>query len=77
MTPEQFDVLAKLLRSRDPAREAARLVLVEGKTNAEAHAITGVLPQGIGNALARYRAADREIRAAYMGTSQKTENKAR
>lgn len=36
MTPEQFDLIAELIRSREPARSAARLVLVEGMEKAAA-----------------------------------------
>ena len=32
MTQAQFEVVAELLRSREPVRTAARLVLVEGVT---------------------------------------------
>lgn len=37
---KQFETLAKLLRSEGPAKEAARLVLVEGKTVTAAVAAT-------------------------------------
>lgn len=36
MSPEQFDLVADLIRSRGPAREAARLVLVEGLRKVDA-----------------------------------------
>lgn len=36
MTPEQFDALARLTRAREPARTAARRVLVDGISQADA-----------------------------------------
>ena len=36
MTPEQFDLVADLIRSREPARSAARMVLVDGMEKAAA-----------------------------------------
>lgn len=56
MTPAQFDALAKLLRLRDPSREAARLVLVDGLAGVAAAAATGVSAQGVSNAVQRVRA---------------------
>lgn len=52
MTPDQFAALSKLLRLRDgPAREAARLVLVEGIKQADAARQAGVSPSALGNTL--------------------------
>lgn len=65
MTPAHFDVIAKLLRSRDPARAAARLVLIDGLTGVYAASLLGISAQSVSRAAQRFRAADREIRAAY------------
>lgn len=65
MTPAQFDVVAELLRSRDPARAAARLVLIEGATTVAAAAQCAVSSQSVSNAVARFKAADQKIRAVY------------
>lgn len=65
MTPEEFDVVAELLRSRDPARAAARLVLIEGATTSVAAAHCGVSSQSVSNAIARFKTADEKISAAY------------
>lgn len=46
MTGEQFDVLAKLLRSRDPAKMAAKLVLVDGLTRKAAQVDFGEIATG-------------------------------
>ena len=65
MTNEQFEVLASLMRSREPAKSAARLVLVEGWAGADAARETGLTPQSVSNAVGPYRAADAAIRSAY------------
>jgi DNA-directed RNA polymerase specialized sigma24 family protein len=65
MTLEQFEIIAKLIRSREPVKTAVRLVLVNGMPNVEAAAEVGTSPQSVSNTLARFRAADREIRVAY------------
>ncbi len=65
MTPAHFDVIAKLLRSRDPARAAARLVLIDGKSGVAAAAELGISANSVSRAALRFKAADRDIRAAY------------
>ena len=56
MNAEQFTALSTLLRLRPgPAREAARLVLIEGMRAIDAARITGVRPAGVSNALTRVR----------------------
>ncbi len=67
MTEEQFDVLTSLMRG-DPesaANQAARAVLVEGCTQAEAHHATGASRSTVNDAVKRYQTADERIRAAY------------
>lgn len=65
MTAAEFDVVAELLRSRDPARAAARLVLIEGATTTAAAEHYGLSSQSVSNAIARFKAADEKIIAAY------------
>ena len=56
MTTDQFDALAKLLSLRaGPAREVARLVLVDGMRQADAARMMGLSPAAASNALARVR----------------------
>lgn len=56
MTDNQFNALAQLLRLRPgPAREAARLVLVGGMTQADAARKLDVSPNIVTNAVARAR----------------------
>lgn len=52
MTPAQFDLVAELLRSRDPVRSAARLVLIDGASTTSAAGHAGVSSQSVSNALA-------------------------
>ena len=56
MRQESFNALAQLLRLRPgPAKEAARLVLVDGFRPAAAARQTGCTPQSASNTLARCR----------------------
>lgn len=59
MTPAQFYALAVLIRTTEPARSAARLVLVDGMHPAEAAERAGVSRQSA------YNASDR-VRRAYI-----------
>ena len=65
MTPAQFHAVAELIGSRDPARAAARMVLVDGMRPGEAATAAGVSPQSASNAVGRVRRAHESIRAAY------------
>lgn len=57
MTPEAFAALVKLLRMTGAQSiEAARLVLVEGKTQKEAVEATGITQAGASQAVKRCRA---------------------
>ncbi|MDX1252325.1 MAG: hypothetical protein IDH49_08800 [Gammaproteobacteria bacterium] len=65
LTKKQFDLIAKLIQSKEPPRTAAFLVLVKGKSNQEAIAETGLSPQSVSNVLGRFRRTHKEILAAY------------
>lgn len=72
LTHSQFDLIAALIQSKLPVKEAARLVLVEGKTNPEARAAVAdpankikVSPQSLSNTLGRFRRTHQDIKAAY------------
>ncbi|HEY0843449.1 hypothetical protein [Methylotenera sp.] len=68
MTEIQFDVIAALLPTRinkPKSKEAAKLVLVDGKRNIEACHITGLKPNAVGNAIKRYKNAHDLILTAY------------
>lgn len=63
MTNEQF--MCCTTNASGASAEAARLVLVEGLSIAEAAERTGIKPQSVSNALTRIRRVDAQIRAAY------------
>lgn len=65
MTADQFDVLARLTRAREPAKTAAGLVLLDGVAPADAARETGLSPQSVSNTVGRYREFDASVRAAY------------
>lgn len=67
MTIEQFEVIAKLLRSKEPVKTAARLVLVDGRKKADAAREAGVSLASCNNSVVRYQAVDMEIKLAYVG----------
>lgn len=57
MTPDQFLALAQLLRLRAGlAQDAARMVLVDGVSQADAARSTGLTPQAVHNAVKRVQA---------------------
>lgn len=56
MTNVQFQTLAQLLRLRAGlAQNAARMVLVDGVSQADAARATGITPQAVHNAVSRCR----------------------
>ena len=55
LTPAEFEIVAKLLQSKEPARTAARLVLLEGNTISEAVTVTGLLQPSVSRTVRRYR----------------------
>jgi hypothetical protein len=59
MSPQKFDALARLIRMRGGAAQAAaRLVLVNGLRPADAAREAGVTPQSVCNAVARVQRAE-------------------
>jgi len=70
--PKDFDFLVTLLHGKPdtPANKAARLVLLEGKTQAEAGRITGATRSTVCDAVGRYSKVDQKITTAYGITRQ-------
>lgn len=66
ITADQFEVLAQLTRAREPAKTAARMVLVDGFMPADVARELDMSPQSVSNTVGRYREFDASIRAAYM-----------
>jgi hypothetical protein len=70
LSPSQFEQLATLLRVRPTTREAARLVLVEGRLRREVMELTHLSAQSLSNTLARFRDAHEGIVANYVASEQ-------
>ena len=66
MTQAQFDVVAELLRSREPVKSAVCLVMVGGGTAKEAADQLSLVPQAVNNAVRRYRNAHKKLLSAYI-----------
>lgn len=66
MTPEQFDVIARLLQSRGGrAEQAARLVLLDNVAPSAAAEQVGVGRSAVSDTVGRYRAAFALIESAW------------
>ena len=65
MTQAQFEVVAELLRSREPVRTAVQMVLVAEALTKDAAQATGLVAQSVSNALRRYRNAHKKLLSAY------------
>lgn len=65
LTKAQFDLIAELIRSREPVRTAAYMVLVRGKSNPDAIAGTVVSAASLSNTLTRYRTTHKKIFKVY------------
>ncbi|MEK8034196.1 TrfB-related DNA-binding protein [Ideonella sp. DXS29W] len=65
MTEAQFDCIAELIRSKDPARQGARLVLLHDVPNAEAARSVGVTPQSVHRATKRFVEVHERLRRLY------------
>lgn len=65
MNQEKFELLAVLLRSREPVKTAARLVLLDGMPNLGAATLAGVFPQSSSRAVKSFRDLDKRIATIY------------
>ncbi len=66
MTPQQFDCLAQLLRSRSGSREACRRVLVLGERQCDVARSLDVSPTLIAVSLRSYKVAHQKILDAFV-----------
>jgi transposase len=66
ISEQQFEVVAKLLRSREPAKTAARQVLVNWDRRKEAMRLTNLSGPAASQVVRRYREVDELLRKAYM-----------
>lgn len=65
LTPAQFWALAHLMRTSEPSREAARMVLVDGCTVTGAAAATNVLQPSVSRLVGRFKRAHALVASAY------------
>jgi len=65
MTQQQFDLLARLLRSKEPVTTGARLVLLHHVPNAEAARTAGATAQSVHRAAKRFSELHEEIFTTY------------
>jgi hypothetical protein len=65
MTKQQFDFLARLLKSKEPVTTGARLVLLHGVPNADAARTAGATPQSVHRSAKRFAELHEEILATY------------
>lgn len=65
MTAQEFELVAKLLKSKEPVTAGVRLVLLRNVPNAEAARAVGSTPQSVHRAAKRFRELHAEIVAAF------------
>ena len=65
MNDAKFKLLARLLRSKEPVMNAARLVLLRNLPNGEAAKLAGVLPHSSPRCVKSFRDLDVEIEKVY------------
>lgn len=61
MTSSEFELIAKLIKSREPVTTGARLVLLEKLANADAARAAGATPQPVHRSVKRFAKIHREI----------------
>ena len=64
MTPAQFEAISRIMRRPGPARDAARLVLVDGMRVTDAARTTGVAQPSVSRAVKSAREAMELAKAA-------------
>lgn len=72
MTGAHFWALCQIARTSEPSRTAARLVLVDGRSVAEAVAQTGVLQPSVSRLVGRLRRAHALLADAYIKSASCT-----
>lgn len=66
MNADEFNAIATLISSREPAKSAARRVLVDGAENIDAAREFNLSRQSVSNTVGRFRTAEEVILSAYM-----------
>jgi len=70
MKSSEFDLVARLLKSKEPIISAVRMVIFEGVTNAQAARFAGSPPQIIHRSTKRFLALHKEISAVFKDEGQ-------
>lgn len=65
MTPDQFDFIARKIRSKEPAIRAARMVLLNGASVSEAVEATSIKQPSLSRSLKSYREFHSEAQKLY------------
>ena len=68
MTKTEFDLIARLLKSKEPVISAVGLVIFQGTTNADAARAVGCTPQAVHRSTKRFIALHKEICTAFEKT---------
>jgi hypothetical protein len=68
MKKSEFDLIARLLKSKEPVISAVRMVIFDGVTNADAARQLGVTPQAVHRSTKRFQALHNEICVAFKRT---------
>ncbi len=61
MTKQEFVLVARLLKSKEPVISGVELVIFDDVTNAEAARLVGVTPQAVHRSTKRFLALHKEI----------------
>ncbi len=65
MTKSEFELIARLLRSKGPVISAVRMVIFDQADNADAARAVGVTPQAVHRSTGRFLAMHKDICSAF------------
>jgi hypothetical protein len=68
MNKSEFDLVARLLKSKEPVISAVRMIVFDGVANADAARQVGVTPQAVHRSTKRFLALHKEICDAFKKT---------
>jgi hypothetical protein len=68
MNRQEFDLIARLLKSKEPVISAVRLVIFKDTANADAARAVGCTPQAVHRSTKRFLALHKEICVAFKNS---------
>lgn len=68
MIKSEFDLIARLIKSKEPMISAVRLVIFNSVANAEAARTVGCTPQAVHRSTKRFLVTHKEICAAFKNS---------